>query len=413
MTTRSRKMKLGTLLLAVSLALAAGCSSSAGNAGLNDTNSPGSSAASTGSPSGDASPSVPASSSPEASSEPAPSSSAVVAPKGPATALRLADEKTGWAGGQGWIARTDDGGQSWNVQYSQPYEVVQIFALNERQVWVTLDAGNAGGLKLVRSTDGGGSWNEVGEVPNRGYLHFRSDKEGFAGNAVTNDGGATWSALQTPESLVGDVYFHDSNNGWAVRGGKDKFEFLHSADGGKSWKTVMSRKWDGELANAIIRSTGKDDAWIELIGDTGMTQTSYSVFHTVNGGGSWTPVLAKNNAGSGPAPGFETDGKGDKANEGPGNSPGALYVVNPQTAIMGGQCLACDAPNTVAETTDGGKSWKVSKQEFPGYGQQLIAATDAKHIWLLTTDATEPSVLYITSDGGENWKKVYSFAVSD
>ncbi len=410
MTTRSYALKLGMSLLAASLAFAAGCSSSGGNAGLNHTNSPSPPAASTASPVGESSP---APTVPSASSEPTPSSPAVVAPEGQPTALRLADEKIGWAGGKGWIARTDDGGRSWSVQYSKPFEVVQLFALNDVRIWATLDTGSAEGLRLVRSNDGGKSWNEAGVVPNRGYLHFRNDKDGFAGNAFTKDGGETWSVLKTPDSLVGDAYFHDLNNGWAVRRSKGKFEFLHSADGGQSWKTVMSRKWDGELTDAIIRSTGKNDAWIELIGESGMTQTSYSVFHTFNGGGTWTSVLAKSNAGSGPAPGFEMDGKEEKASEGPGNSPGVLYVVNPQTAIMGGQCLACDAPNTIAETTDGGKSWTVSKREFSGYGRQLIAAVDAKRIWLLTTDSTEPSVLYVTSDGGKNWDKTYSFAASD
>ena len=324
-----------------------------------------------------------------------------------ATALRLADEKVGWAGGDGWIARTDDGGKSWKAQYSEPYPVVQLFALNDKKVWATLDIGSSKGLRLIRSTDGGDSWSEVGVVPNRGFLHFLNDNDAFVGNERSKDGGATWIRLKTPENLVGDAYFHDLNNGWAVQKSSGKLAFLHSADGGKSWETVMSRVTEVEPTNAIIRSTGKNDAWIELVGDSGMSQTSYSLFHTEDGGKTWLPAIANNTAGAGPAPGFSMD---DKANsEGTGSRPGQLYVVNPSTAFMGGDCPACDVPKTIMTTTDGGRSWTPSKQEFPGYGEGLIAATDAKHVWLLANDSEKSAVLYTSGDGGASWSKVHSF----
>jgi photosystem II stability/assembly factor-like uncharacterized protein len=50
----------------------------------------------------------------------------------------------------------------------------------------------------------------------------------------------------------------------------------------------MTRTTVAPLNGALIRSAGTDDAWIECIGDSGMTQTSYSLFHTTDGGKHWT-----------------------------------------------------------------------------------------------------------------------------
>jgi photosystem II stability/assembly factor-like uncharacterized protein len=327
---------------------------------------------------------------------------------GKVTALRLASFQTGWAGGEGWIARTDDGGKSWTTQLQHKYIVTQLFALNKLQAWATLDIGDSKKLQMLHTSDGGKHWTETGDVPNKGFLHFVSEKEAFSGNARTTDGGKSWSTLSVPELIVGDAYFHDRNNGWSVTQDKDNFGISRTTDGGKSWQTVMSKETTDPVTGSIIRSAGNNDAWIELFGDSGMTQTSYSLFHTVDGGTSWQPVLANSGAGSGPAPGYEM-GKEATVPANTGNSPGMLYVVNPKAAFMGGQCLACDNPNTLGSTTDGGKTWVNLKSEFPGYGQQLIAAADADHIWWINTDSTEPSVMYTSADGGQKWIKTYTF----
>ncbi|WP_127497257.1 WD40/YVTN/BNR-like repeat-containing protein [Paenibacillus glycanilyticus] len=327
---------------------------------------------------------------------------------GNVTALRLADSKAGWVAGNGQIARTDDGGAHWRLQYSGSKPINQIFALSSNKVWATIGDSNAKSLILIQSTNGGKSWTKAGTVPNHGFLHFTNDKTAFSGNAMTKDGGKTWTELQTPGKEIGEVYFHDVNNGWAVQVVNGRLLFMHTGNGGKTWNTVMTRKTEDAPNNVIIRSTAANDAWIELIGGSGMSQTSYSLFHTANGGKTWLPAIVRNGAGSGPAPGFTMDDasvpKGMTS-----SAPGTLYVVNPQTAIMGGQCSACDKPNTIMKTTDGGKHWTISKSEFTGYGTQFIGASDASHIWFITTDASNAAVLNTSSDGGKTWHKAFTF----
>lgn len=346
--------------------------------------------------------------SPVSSESPAPSSPQASPIAGPVTAMRLADFNVGWTGGKGWIARTDDAGKSWTTQLKPEFAVNQLFALDKNRVWATLDQGDAKSLELIASADGGGRWAKAGTVPNRAFLHFVSDKEAFSGNSRTTDGGKSWTTYKTPSGIVGDPYFHDRNNGWAVTTAEGKFSFQRTTDGAKTWKEVYSRATEAPVTATVIRSAGKNDAWIELVGDSGMSQTSYSLFHTSDGGKHWTPVLANNQAGSGPAPGFKMDEATVPRNNGAG--PGTLDVVDTKTAFMGGKCNACDNGNTIGKTTDGGKTWTNLKQEFPGFGPQLIGAEDAKRVWFLATDGEQPSVLYTSQDGGETWKTAYTFA---
>lgn len=331
-------------------------------------------------------------------------------PTSQVTALRLADFQSGWAGGEGWIARTDDAGKTWSTQWNEPYTVRQLFALNGQEAWATIDTGDAQSLRLLQTTNGGKTWTEAGTAPNREFLHFVSSKEAFSGSARTTDGGKSWTELKTPAGVLGAPYFHDRNNGWAVTSAEGRFSIQRTTDGGQTWRSVLKRDTVAPVTGTVIRSAGKDDAWVVLVGDSGMSQTSYSLFHTADGGKTWIPVLANNQAGSGPAPGFQMDEKKVPSNA--GSSPGTLYVVDPKTAFMGGVCSACDLPNTMGKTIDGGKTWTNLSAEFAGYGTQLIAAADAGHIWWINNDQTEPSVLYTSSDGGLHWNTAHTFAKS-
>ncbi|ASR48789.1 hypothetical protein B4V02_19855 [Paenibacillus kribbensis] len=328
------------------------------------------------------------------------------------TALRLIDGKSGWIGGNGWIARTDAGpsgsvGSVWNVQYQGQGAVQQIFALNGQQAWAVMaDSGS-----LLATRDGGKRWETVGTVPKQGtagFLHFVSSKEGFSGSQYTKDGGQSWSALPVPDHTVGQPYFHDRQNGWVVTQNTDRsFQILHTVNGGQKWTAVMSRTTEEPLNGAIIRSVERGNAWIELIGGTGMNQTSYSLWHTADSGQSWRAVLANATAGGGPAPGISQQDNQVPKNE--GVAPGMLYAVNSHTALMGGYCAPCDKPNTIGWTNDGGKTWNNGKQSFGGYGSQQIGMANAKEGWAIFSDSEQAPVMYTTSDGGQHWTQSHVF----
>ncbi|WP_159884618.1 WD40/YVTN/BNR-like repeat-containing protein [Paenibacillus puerhi] len=390
------KFPIRIMLLALPLLLPAACSSP--GAGTVDTQPP--------SVSVDGRDQVPK---PEPQPQPGPVQPPEALYMGKITAVRLADPQKGWVGGSGWIARPDDGGKHWTGQYQGAGIVNQLFALNDREAWATLadKVDSQGPLRLIRTENGGQTWADAGTVPNAGFLHFVSKTEAYSADTRTMDGGHTWTKLAVPGGIKGDPYFREGGIGWAVTQSQNEIQVQRTNDEGRSWQTIGKMAGVVPATDAQIRSAGKDDVWIELIGGTGMTQTSYSLFHSSDGGKQWQTVIANSTAGGGPAPGLPADQAQGKTNT--GSRPGPLYVASPAVAFMGGQCPACDKPNTIGWTKDGGKTWTNGKQALTGYGPSLLAMADADHGWWITTDHTDPSVMYTTSDGGQSWTKAYTF----
>ncbi|GIO95856.1 hypothetical protein J14TS5_09420 [Paenibacillus lautus] len=114
------------------------------------------------------------------------------------TAVRLINHSSGWIGGEGWIAFSDNGGTEWEVQAQPKGTVRQIFALNGKQAWTVMENND-----LYRTTDGGETWIRIGSTPNTGFLHFISPETGFSGQAKTEDGGKTWSDQDIPDTTIG------------------------------------------------------------------------------------------------------------------------------------------------------------------------------------------------------------------
>ena len=116
------------------------------------------------------------------------------------TAVRLINHSSGWIGGEGWIAFSDNGGTEWEVQAQPKGTVRQIFALNGKQAWTVMENND-----LYRTTDGGETWIRIGSTPNAGFLHFISPETGFSGQAKTEDGakpGATWIYRIRPPAVL-------------------------------------------------------------------------------------------------------------------------------------------------------------------------------------------------------------------
>ncbi|TDG00695.1 hypothetical protein [Paenibacillus piri] len=358
--------------------------------------------------------------------EPSPSTPNVPADenksKSAASAVAFVSATEGWAGGNGFIAHTTDGGAHWTNQYTEAGNIGGFAFLsgNPKIGWAYegqvngpvaagAPAGNRKKTRLLHTKDGGATWTVVNpSAPLGNEVHFVSEQEGYSGNHATRDGGKTWSELPVPAELSGEAYFQTGTNGWAVLNKGNTYEIEHSTNNGKTWKSVYSQPVGSILNGAVIRSTGKDDVWVQLIGDSGMTQTSYTLLHSKDAGKTWIPVVANSTAGGGPAPGYQPGT--ETGPKGPGTKPGQLLPLSAQTAFMLGMCPSCGDAGEVSLgwTLDGGSTWTNSSQKLPGQDGMASFVND-KHGWLLTYAYSKPSVLYETKDGGKQWNKVYSF----
>jgi photosystem II stability/assembly factor-like uncharacterized protein len=182
--------------------------------------------------------------------------------------IQFVDSLNGWAVGYLYIStqkrmvalfRSADGGENWeqllNVDADSKGSVVSIFFLDKKRGWGI--EGWQG--KIIRTQDSGQSWAIQESDPDLRWnaVFFVDDLNGWAvgrGILHTSDGGSTWKYQLDPETattqLIG-ITFTDPMHGWAI--GHD--EILRTEDGGKVWKPV-AEDWKRSLADQ--RSFGRD-----------------------------------------------------------------------------------------------------------------------------------------------------------
>ncbi|MBR9989281.1 MAG: M20/M25/M40 family metallo-hydrolase [Gemmatimonadetes bacterium] len=179
---------------------------------------------------------------------------------------------TSFDGGLARIYRTTDGGSSWTVLWESAEEGVFMDAL---QCWTTAHCvayGDpvGGALYIVRTTDGR-TWNrvpasalptliegEAGFAASGTTLTLSPPSTGWIGTGggsrarvyVTRDGGASWSAADTPlqgnsTSGIFGIAFRDSLNGVAAGGNYEIRSAEHpnvirTTDSGRTWTVAGS-----------------------------------------------------------------------------------------------------------------------------------------------------------------------------
>jgi len=170
--------------------------------------------------------------------------------------MSFIDEQTGYLLGSRYtdpdptiLYKTTDGGASWS-----PVDGAKIGVLGAT---VTIDfvserVGWAGGGAVLKTVDGGATWQK--QVPTatvRQFFFFDEDR-GFAvgGKTIlkTLDGGAAWENVTPPDPRIDDlrgVFFTDADNGWVVGRAPDETKngklykhtiLLRTTDGGASWR---------------------------------------------------------------------------------------------------------------------------------------------------------------------------------
>lgn len=268
--------------------------------------------------------------------------------------------------------------------------------VNQNVIW----ASGTGGT-VLRTVDGGKNWSVI-KVPDAEKLDFR-DIEAFDANTAyilsigtgessriykTIDGGKTWK-LQfkntNEKAFLDALAFWDKTNGMAMSDPVDgKYLLLKTTDG-ENWTIAdnqqMPNAKDGEAAFAAsgtcLLTQGKNNIFLISGGNDAR------VFRSENRGLSWsvfdTPIT-KGTAGSG----IFSIAMFDKLNG----------------IIVGGNYeKPDDITNNLAFTTDGGKSWMLSKG-LNGY-RSGVTYIDKNTIIAVGASGSD-----LSTDGGKTWKNL-------
>jgi len=269
-----------------------------------------------------------------------------------------------------------------------------VSAVSEKIVW----ASGAKGV-FLKTTDGGVTWN-AGAVSGAGDADFRgvlalSDKSAYLLSAgpgpvsrlyKTGNGGVKWDLLMVntaPKGFWDAIALWDPMHGILLGDPVNGRFVIWAMSDGDTWveqKGPSALPEEGVFAasNTSLIVRGAHEAWFGTGGPSGGR-----VFHSVDGGKSWT--VAK------------TPLRHDSASAGVFSL--AFSDARHGVAVGGDYTKPTEGTGSIAITDDGGKTWAAPAEPLPGY-RSAVAYLEDKKMWI----ATGTSGSDVSLDGGRTWK---------
>lgn len=276
-----------------------------------------------------------------------------------ARSVYFLDSTTGWVGGEDYLMKTSNGGETWDAKASAAV--------------LGLASGKWAGFSRITFTTASIGW-VTGNILPSGQ---RSSTDTTAFIAKTNDGGETWQMLQNVGTiaecnLIG-AYFHDESTGyaWGFKTGTTGYEgtVAKTNDGGSSWTKLASAS---DQAFSLYEMKGgwvsQQTGWALAMSGTS-SWTKGKLLKTTDGGASWT----------------EQDSQ-------TGQTLQAMYFHDATTGWVVGD------KGAIAKTTDGGLTWN----------QQTSTSTRRlNNVEFMNIDVGivvgEYGIMLRTNDGGATW----------
>jgi photosystem II stability/assembly factor-like uncharacterized protein len=333
------------------------------------------------------------------------------------------------AGDEGMLYRTVDGGQTWSKRtVEQAVSIASVDMVDELVGWAVGTNVTAGGPAVLRTTDGGQSW----QGKNPGFLGYGgyTTVQGLDAQTVlvggwtgqtgvevatlrrTDDGGQSWGDASgwtsvfsgARRSWVIAASFSDSNTGWAIIAGEENSPgpmdttksscrgvVLATADSGDTWTNQTPPQGLVLVNGGAVDSDSSSRCWF-----TGSDATAIhpSITRTGDGGQSWvTAGLGWGVANF--AYGWSPTGLSRLAVVG-GND---IWAVGWLPEGLGGICT-----NDVVHSDDGGLTWK-RQEAIPSslnWPPTDVAFVDSLHGWAVG-DANGHPAISATTNGGDTW----------
>lgn len=189
------------------------------------------------------------------------------------------------------LFKTNDGGKSWSVVYQGDLGAWwNAIAMTNRDTgYAVSDAPqNRSRFLIVKTTNGGETWNELPNAPltngDFGWtrsMDFVNSLVGFFGGAsngnlyFTTDGGASWQTKSTGGGYVGGIFFRDQENGIRV---SSNLPYLQRFSEG-IWRNIESLNAPLETATGIRNTNrfwvaGNQSTWNSIDGGQTFRQES-------------------------------------------------------------------------------------------------------------------------------------------
>ena len=316
-------------------------------------------------------------------------------------AVQMVSATDGIVAGDGRIARTTDGGASWQTTYRGPLQLLSVQLVDATHGVALADDG-----QLLATDDGGGCWMPLPTPdvhllnlhltdPDRGWAVGVAADQTSNGTPMlprsggillrTTDGGRAWTQVNGPADPQ-SVCATRQGPVWLTAGGG----LYRSADEGTSWDEVVAPT-DAYLA-ARVQCAGSD-AWLMRFGDGATGHLAHRLDH-VAADGTVTPIYA------------EQFMNPKVATPSPGSYPGPLSALSADQLVAIGWTPPMDpgkAVRLVVAASDGQVSDPVTVPYL--YEPTAAAFRTPRDGWVTGRDANDRWVVLVTHDGGQTWQR--------
>jgi photosystem II stability/assembly factor-like uncharacterized protein len=315
--------------------------------------------------------------------------------------------RLGWAVGSSGIYATTDG-THWGLQLRSDEAFGGVDFISATTGWAV------GIRHLFGTTDGGAHWTAIGQGPKPiRSVHFATATQGWgiAGGANiasvhgwlipaglgtlvrTTDGGHTWQPMNSPADPQ-TVCFTDPSLGWL---GTASGGVYRSVNGGTSWQKVLQRGnvYGGIPQTTLIECAGPSALWVDFEGGPAAAGHIPYIAYATQDGQHWQAVLGESMTEGSLMPGLPA---------GPDSYPGSFSVIDPQHAAFVGDGPIADRASTVMASSDccsrTATATGAIRSVQETFGAAFVSATTG---WVIVRTDSNAFAIEVTRDGGWTW----------